>query len=97
MEILNKKIHPLRHGNLFAEIEVRGKREEKFKLSEVELEGQVLFYSEFPKSKINCTNNSDGTIELGGSAEEGIREIYLVIGRIEGKNEEGRTASAERN
>jgi hypothetical protein len=96
MDIINKQIFPLHNGNLFAVLEVRGKKEERIKLSEQGISGKVIFYREMPKHKwhgcVNCPDS--GEIELGGSEEESERQLYVVVS--EGSNE-GRNNPSERH
>jgi len=100
MKVLNKELFPLKNGNLFAMLEVQGRKGDKIKLLEEGISGRAIFYSEAPKTKYNCVNHpEEGEIELGGAEEESTRTVYLIIGTEseEGRNEEGRTNTSEGN
>jgi len=49
----------------------------------------VIFYTELPKHKqhnyVNCPDS--GEIELGGSDQESVRSIFLVVGPGAERNE----------
>ncbi|MDD5148664.1 MAG: hypothetical protein PHH08_04340 [Candidatus ainarchaeum sp.] len=82
MKIIEKEIHSLSNGAIFARLQVLGKRGEKISLEELGIKNKILvFYHEAPKNPIDCTHfPSENTIELGGSVNETKRSLYLIFG-----------------
>jgi len=100
MKILGKQLFPLRNGSIFVELEVQGAGGDRISLDEQGLLGEVIFYSQAPKGRDNCVNCPETReVELVGGPQESAKTLYLIMtqGKSEGKNEEGRTASAEGN
>ena len=80
MKILNKEFHPLKSGHTFAMLSVQGKRGEEINIAAEGVSGKVIFYSEVPKTDLNCAYCSEeNTIELGGAEVETKRTLYLVV------------------
>lgn len=80
MQVIEKSIQPLKKGNLFVVLEVKGKRGEEINLTEQGIKGQVIFFHEAPKTNRDCAYCAEESIiTLGGAEMETERTIYLVV------------------
>lgn len=80
MKVLNREFHPLKNGSTFAILTVQGKRDEEVNIAAEGVSGKVIFYSEAPKTDINCAYCAEESIiTLGGAEMETERTLYLVI------------------
>lgn len=80
LKILNKEFHPLKSGHTFVMLSVQGKRGEEINIATEGVSGKVIFYSEAPKTDLDCVYCADeNTIELGGAEVETKRTLYLVV------------------
>jgi hypothetical protein len=81
MKLIEKEIHSLKSGFLFAVLQVLGKKGEKINLNETGLKNKIIFFHETPKNPIDCSYlPEENAIELGGSANETKRSLYLIFG-----------------
>lgn len=80
LELIEKSLHPLKKGNVFVVLEVKGRKGEKINLVEQGIKGEVIFFHEAPKTMHNCVYFADeNVIELGGAEMETERTVYLVV------------------
>ena len=80
MKVLNKQLHSLKSGHLFAVFEVLGKKEERLNLAEHGLMKPLLFFHEAPKTMNDCCYfAAENCIELGGAEFETKRTLYLIV------------------
>jgi hypothetical protein len=88
VQVIEKSIHALKKGNLFAVINVSGKRGDKLDLKKQGFNSKLLFFHEEPSNGIECSYfQGENLLELGGPAMETNRTIYLVVGNTESEAE----------
>ena len=81
MKILNREFHALKSGHTFAVITLQGKRGEEVNIAKEGMRGEVIFFSEAPKTDYNCAYYAEeNLITLGGAEMETERELFLIAG-----------------
>ena len=81
MKVLDREFHALKSGHTFAIITLRGKRGEEINIAKEGVPGEVIFFSEAPKTDYQCSYYAEeNLITLGGAQMETERELFLVTG-----------------
>lgn len=55
MKALNREFYPLKSGHTFAVLTLKGKRGEEVNIAEEGVPGEVIFFSEAPKTDYQCS------------------------------------------